>query len=96
MEPTHPPMMESRKFKALCMALVTYLLPVAMVFVLVLTHHATKDDLITLAKWMGAAMSPIFAAYIGGVALEGWAEKRTTGPTAIATTAPVVAPPATT
>lgn len=74
---SNPPMMESRKFKALVMAIAVYGIPVVMVFVLVLTKNATKDDLVSMTKWMGLSLSPAFLGYIGSVALEDYGRSRT-------------------
>lgn len=81
-----------RKFRALCLAMVVYGLPVVMTFVLVLAKQATFADLKDMTKWMGLALSPAFLGYIGGVALEGYAEKRDVASpsNAIATTGSVV------
>lgn len=68
-------LMQSRKFQALLLACTVYLTPVSFVFLLVLKGLATKDDLVTITKWMGASLSPAFLGYIGGVALEDAAEK---------------------
>jgi hypothetical protein len=69
---------DSRKFRVLLLACAVYLLPVILTFVLVLVHLASKDDLFSLTKWMGASLSPAFLAFIGGVALEDAAGKQTT------------------
>lgn len=69
-------LIDSRKFRVLCLACFVYLMPVVLTFVLVLAKAATKDDLLSLCKWMGASLSPAFLAYIGGVALEDAAGKK--------------------
>lgn len=69
-------LMQSRKFQVLLLACSVYLTPVTLVFVLVLKGMATKDDLVTMTKWMGASLSPAFLGYIGGVALEDAADKK--------------------
>ena len=47
--------------------------------VLAMVKQASKDDLLSLAKWMGASLSPAFMAYIGGVALEDASAKKNAG-----------------
>jgi len=76
--PLKSPLSDSRKFRVLCLACCVYLLPVLLVFVLVLVRAANKDDLLSITKWMGAALSPAFLGYIGGVALEDASSKRNT------------------
>ena len=68
------PMAESRKFRALLLAILVYTVPMFMTFALVVMKLASKDDFITMTKWMGASLSPAFLGYIGGVALEGLAQ----------------------
>jgi hypothetical protein len=68
-------LLQSRKFQALLLACSVYLTPVTLVFALALKGLATKEDLFSITKWMGASLSPAFLAYIGGVALEDAAEK---------------------
>lgn len=78
MPPIHPrgvPMAESRKFRALLLAIAVYTVPMFMIYVLVIMKLAGKDDFITICKWMGASLSPAFLGYIGGVALEGFAQR---------------------
>ena len=69
-------LMQSRKFQVLLLACTVYLTPVSLVFVLALKGMATKEDLFSITKWMGASLSPAFLAYIGGVALEDAAAKQ--------------------
>lgn len=79
--------METRKFKAVALAIVIYSTPVLMMFVLVLTKNAVKEDLVSMTKWMGLALSPVFLGYIGGVALEDYGKNQQRSVTqAIATT----------
>ncbi len=59
------------KFTALRYAMVTFGFPVLMTFAMVLLHEATKDDLVKVTLWMGAALSPIFMSVILGRAIEG-------------------------
>ncbi len=73
------PLKESRKFQVLCLACCVYLTPVLLMFVLAMVKQASKDDLLSLAKWMGASLSPAFMAYIGGVALEDASAKKNAG-----------------
>ena len=68
------PMAESRKFRAPLLAILVYTVPMFMTFALVVMKLASKDDFITMTKWMGASLSPAFLGYIGGVALEGLAQ----------------------
>lgn len=70
------PLKESRKFQVLCLACCVYLTPVILMFALAMVKQASKDDLLSLAKWMGASLSPAFMAYIGGVALEDASAKK--------------------
>lgn len=83
-------MRNSRKFKALVLAIVVYVVPMLMTFVLVLTKHAKFEDLKEMVKWCGLSLSPAFLGYIGGTALEGM--NRTQAPVAVSA---VVAPPST-
>ncbi len=73
------PLKESRKFQVLCLACAVYLTPVILMFALAMVKQASKDDFLSLAKWMGASLSPAFMAYIGGVALEDAASKKSAG-----------------
>ena len=70
---------DSRKFKVLCLACAVYIIPVLLMFALAMAKQASKDDVLSLAKWMGASLSPAFMAYIGGVALEDASSKRANG-----------------
>ena len=63
-------MRDSRKFRALLLAIGVYVMPILMTYSLCLRGSAKVSDLIELAKWLGGAMAPVFAAYIGGVAFE--------------------------
>ena len=78
----------SRKFKALVLAIGVYAVPMIMTFVLVLTKNARFEDLKEMVKWCGLSLSPVFVGYIGGTALEGWAERKSGAPPAPSTIPP--------
>lgn len=63
-------MRDSRKFRAVLIAILVYGIPIVMIYTLVLKSLAKVEDLVDISKWMGGALSPVFAAYIGGVAWE--------------------------
>lgn len=63
-------MRDSRKFRALLLAIVVYAIPILMTFALCLKGKAAFSDLFETMKWMAGALSPAFLAYIGGVAWE--------------------------
>jgi hypothetical protein len=63
-------MRDSRKFKALILAVGVLFVPLLLTYSLCLKGMAKFSDLMDLAKWMGGALAPVFAAYIGSVAYE--------------------------
>lgn len=62
--------LDSRKFKALCLAIMVYGVPIVLVFWLCLKNLAKVSDLLDVTKWLGGALAPIFIGYIGSVAYE--------------------------
>lgn len=70
-----PTLLDSRKFKALLLAVILLGLPVVCVGVSLATGHATFEQFTELTKWAFASLAAVVAVFMGAIAHEDAAVK---------------------